>query len=260
MLNGLDLFSGIGGITLALSEWVRPVAYCEIEPYAAGVVFSRIADGTLPFAPIFPDVTKLSGDILPDIDIIYGGFPCQDVSVAGLRKGLEGERTGLFSEIVRLAGECRPTFVFLENVPGIKPHRQKIFSAFENLGYTCRDGALAAAHVGALHIRNRWFFLAYSDSQHRGPEWDGPDSKGREVSAQFKGRSITDAASTISERDRQEQKRSQSRFAKKGWRPTQPAVCRRDDGVSNRVDRIKCLGNAVVPAQAKEAFKRLMGL
>ena len=72
VLNGLSLFSGIGGIDIALSEWVRPVAYCEIEPYAAAVLFSRMADGSIPIAPIFPDVRRLRAEILPSIDAILG--------------------------------------------------------------------------------------------------------------------------------------------------------------------------------------------
>lgn len=117
MINGLDLFSGIGGITIGLSEWVRPVAYCEIDPYCQSVLISRMLEGTLPTAPIWDDVKTLQGADLPEIDIICGGFPCQDISVAGHGKGLEGERSGLFFEIVRLAKEVKPTFLFLENVP-----------------------------------------------------------------------------------------------------------------------------------------------
>ena len=103
MLKGLDIFSGIGGITIALQEWVKPIAYCDIERYAQAVLLSRMADGTIPRAPIFKDVTKIT-NVGGKVDIIYGGFPCQDISVAGHGKGLEGERSGLFFEIMRLVG------------------------------------------------------------------------------------------------------------------------------------------------------------
>ncbi len=120
MLNGLDLFSGIGGISLALSPWVTPVAYCEIERYAQAVLLSRMADGTLACAPIWDDVKTLGrDDIKLQIDIITGGFPCQDISVAGAGASLDGERSGLYWEIYRLVGELKPRFVFLENVPAI---------------------------------------------------------------------------------------------------------------------------------------------
>lgn len=92
MLNGLDLFSGIGGLTLALAPWVRPVAYCENDRYAQSVLLSRISSGDLPNAPIWDDVRTLKAWDIPNVDIVYGGFPCQDVSVAGARAGLDGER------------------------------------------------------------------------------------------------------------------------------------------------------------------------
>src|SRR5690242_16210507 len=101
-MYGLDLFSGIGGITKALDGYVQPVAYCELEPYARGVLASRQSTGHLPIAPIWDDVKNLDGRRLPAVDIIYGGFPCQDISIAGRGVGLGGERSGLFREIVRL--------------------------------------------------------------------------------------------------------------------------------------------------------------
>lgn len=289
MLNGLSLFTGIGGIDLALSEWVRPVAYCEIDRYAAAVLFSRMLDGALPEAPVFPDVRQLSADILPSIDIIYGGFPCQDVSLAGARKGLEGERSGLFFQIVRLTAQCRPAFVFLENVPGIKPYRKAIFTAFEDLGYECRDGTLAAGHLGACHIRNRWWFIAHASENgrrelHRSEQecWGGarirpilatlanryPERLQRTRAAR-QGRARLENNITFSDdsgerrgsrraEPAREERRSGINFGSR-W-PTKPGVCGRDDVIPRRVDRIKCLGNAVHVPTAKEAFKRLMGL
>ena len=120
MLNGLDLFSGIGGISIALSPWVRTIAYCEQDRYAQSVLLSRMSEGKLHRAPIWDDVQTLTGEMLPTIDIIFGGFPCQDISVAGRGEGLGGERSGLFYEIIRLTKETRTPFVFLENVPAIR--------------------------------------------------------------------------------------------------------------------------------------------
>src|SRR5216684_872072 len=92
-MYGLDLFSGIGGITKALEGYVQPVAYCENDRYAQGVLLSRMANGDLPNAPIWSDILTLRGAMLPRTpEIIYGGFPCQDISVAGRGKGLDGER------------------------------------------------------------------------------------------------------------------------------------------------------------------------
>ena len=88
MLNGLDLFSGIGGITKALENYIRPIAYCERDLYCISVLLERMRSEEIPFAPICTDVRELRGSYLGDIDIIYGGFPCQDISVAGAGKGL----------------------------------------------------------------------------------------------------------------------------------------------------------------------------
>src|SRR5438309_5214628 len=107
-MYGLDLFSGIGGITKALEGYVTPVAYCENDRDAQAVLLSRMATGDLPLAPIWDDVATLRSTYIPSVDIIYGGFPCQDISVAGRGKGLAGKRSGLFFEIVRLCGEIRP--------------------------------------------------------------------------------------------------------------------------------------------------------
>lgn len=287
MLNGLSLFSGIGGIDLALSEWVRPVAYCEIDNYAAAVLFSRMADGSIPTAPVWPDVRSLTAKLLPSIDIIFCGFPCQDVSLAGNRKGLEGKRTGLFFEIVRLVAECRPAFVFLENVPGIKPYRQEIFTAFEKLGYDCRDGTLAAGHLGACHIRNRWWLVAYNNQNgwrklHGGQQIEGGGRTANFVNScppsehqTAADRGITGGGDRLENQNtftdsenerccRAEYERERLRFGScvasgLQW-PTESGICGADDGIPRRLDRIRCLGNAVVPQCAKEAFKRLIGI
>src|SRR5690606_17491199 len=95
--------------------------------------------------------------------IIYGGFPCQDINVAGRGKGLEGERSGLFFEIMRLAKEIQPKFLFLENVPAItRRGGWECVHAISALGYDCRWCVISAASVGALHKRERWFLLANS--------------------------------------------------------------------------------------------------
>jgi DNA (cytosine-5)-methyltransferase 1 len=163
LLKGLDLFSGIGGISLALSEWVQTAAYCEIEPYCQGVLLSRMADGNIENAPIWDDITTLKGSDLPPIDIIFGGFPCTDISCAGRGAGLEGKRSGLFFEIVRLAKEIKPKFLFLENVPAITTRGGlRVVRTLAEMGYDCRWCTISAASVGALHKRERWFLLAHA--------------------------------------------------------------------------------------------------
>jgi DNA (cytosine-5)-methyltransferase 1 len=167
-MYGLSLFSGYGGIDLALSDYVRPLMYCDIEKYAQGIILSRMDDGHLPFAPIWNDVTTMDGKKLRGlVDIIYGGFPCQDLSVAGKGAGLAGKRSGLFTEIIRIAQEASPTFIFLENVPAIRTRGSlQVQEALASIGYDTRWCTLSASEVGANHKRERWFCLAYSKSSH----------------------------------------------------------------------------------------------
>jgi DNA (cytosine-5)-methyltransferase 1 len=161
-MRALSLFSGYGGIDLALEDYARPIMYCEIEKYCQGILLSRMDDGTLPFAPIWDDVTTLDGKKLRGlVNIIYGGFPCQDLSVAGKGAGLAGKRSGLFTEIIRLAQEASPTFIFLENVPAIRTRGSiQVQEALASIGYDSRWGVISASEVGANHRRERWFCLA----------------------------------------------------------------------------------------------------
>ncbi len=241
MLNGLDLFSGIGGISVALREWVRPIAYCELEHYCQAVLLSRMADGLLQSAPIWDDIRTLEARCLPRaIDIIYGGFPCQDISIAGYGKGLEGERSGLFFEIVRLATEIQPPFLFLENVPAITTRGGlSVVKTLTEAGYDCRWCTISAASVGALHKRERWFLLANSNSQGL---------------QRFRER-----ASSIKEEYSKPSNSSQDEKQYNYW-TIEPSMGRMVDGIPYRVDRTKALGNSVVPQQVEKAFRILMGI
>jgi DNA (cytosine-5)-methyltransferase 1 len=235
-LYGLDLFSGIGGISEGLREWVTPIAYCDNEPYAQTVLLSRMADGDIDSAPIWDDVCTLEANQLPRVDIVYGGFPCQDISVAGLGKGLGGERSGLFYEVCRLVKEIKPRFVFLENVPAIRTRGlREVIRSLTDLGYDCRWTCVSAAEVGAPHLRKRWFLLAHSNN-----------------------------LCGIKKNRMQEQQRYVESLHKKNevensW-VAEPNVGRVADGIPFRVDRVKALGNAVVPKQVKEAFEKLINL
>lgn len=282
MLNGLDLFSGIGGITLALSEWVKPVAYCEIEPYAQKVLLSRMSDGQLPVAPIWDDVRTLSARELPKVDIIYGGFPCQDISIAGRKAGITKEtRSGLFYEIMRLTDELQPRFLFLENVPNIRNQGlDKVLQEITDRGFNCRWGVLSAAEVGAWHNRKRWWLLGYSKCngrittkeqgsvnqavQHDTQRADqASESEGASASRVLADKPTSNTRRPPKGTDKDIRSESQkcqwSQLTKSSWWATEPDVGRVVNGLPARVDRIKSLGNAVVPECAKEAFKRLCG-
>jgi len=302
-MHGLDLFSGIGGIGLALKPWVRTVAYCEQDRYAQGVLLSRMRSGELDRAPIWDDVRTLKAEMLPDIDIIYGGFPCQDISVAGRGAGLAGERSGLFFEIARLSKELKPRFIFLENVPAIRTRGgEEVGKELASLGYDCRWDTLSAAEMGAPHKRMRWFLLSHAnrielrDEQGRGcgQDWQRTpelrDDGEQEYVANADGlRELQPTTGGNHKRDRishgsekmanagcsglqgagnvenspRDKKPRQSVF--RGSRDgrlwdTEPDVGRVAHGVPFRVDRIRCLGNGVVPPQVEEAFEMLSGL
>lgn len=270
-MNGLDLFSGIGGIGIALEPWVRTVAYCERDRYAQGVLLSRMRSCEIDTAPIWDDVTTLRGDMLPRIDIIFGGFPCQDLSVAGRGAGLDGERSGLFFEIARLVRECEPRFVFLENVPAIRTRGgERVVKELASIGYDCRWTTLSAASVRAPHKRDRWFLLAYSKREliRVKQRWSiGESGKGSPLFRDNGEKKFMAHASGIrSERPGMANESGEGRqFTESSTTPefnwsTEPDVGRVVNGLQNRMDRIRCLGNSVVPLQVRTAFQKLAGL
>lgn len=262
-MSSLDLFTGYGGISLALKDYCTPIGYCEIERYAQAIIASRIADGSLQQASIYPDVSRLSGQINA-ADIIVGGFPCQDISVAGNGKGLEGERSGLFFEVIRLTKEIRPTFVFLENVPAIRTRGlEQVVKAFTEIGYDCRWTCISAGSVGAPHKRERWFLLAHTNKSEL---WlESRRNCGEDGESQVKlgdnGEKVPMANTMFKGLERVPKCENEVLFAsERSWWEVESDVGRVVDGGSFRVDRIKCLGNGVVPLQAKTAFERLIGL
>ena len=275
MLNALDLFSGIGGLAVALSEWVRPIAYCEIDPYCQGVLLSRMDNSEISRSPIWTDIRIFDGHLFSGcIDIIYGRFPCQDISIAGRGKGLEGERSGLFFEIVRLAKEIKPKFIFLENVPAITSRGGlQVVREITEMGYDCRWCVISAASVGALHRRERWFLLANALQSRGGKNLRTAYGDETENGAQHLFKSIgfcgyvrNSPSKKCNGLPRREE-RGQPAIRICGeydsvdqWREAVSSVRRTANGVPQRVDRLRTLGNAVVPQQAKEAFKILMGI
>lgn len=237
-----------------------------------------MGSGGLPVAPIWDDIKTLSGarakaEGMPTPEIIYGGFPCQNISAAGRGEGLEGERSRLFFEVVRLVEEIRPAFVFLENVPAIRTRGlARVLSEFTALRYDCRWTIVSAAEVGAPHLRKRWFLLAHAHDE-RGryqPRWRGRE-KHREISpvAGLDGaqKRVAHTAGKRSQRWLDPEAAWKTlpfgRGRGRGTWPRgipKPTICRSAHGFPSRLDRLRGLGNAVVPLQARVAFERLMGL
>ena len=274
-MNGLDLFSGIGGISIALRDYIHTVAYCEINPYCQGVLLSRMSDGLLDTSPIWDDISTLQGGQFKGlVDIIFGGFPCQDISVAGNGKGLEGKRSGLFFEIVRLSKEIKPKFIFLENVPAITTRGGlQVVREITEMGYDCRWCHVSAAEVGARHKRERWFLLAYSQSQRLQKRvLSIGDEKEQSLLACHGENDGHTESKSICKTNKSSESFMPKRYtwresigfyrpfeSREHWQEVVDSICRSSDGVPYQVDRIRSLGNAVVPFQVKKAFEILMG-
>lgn len=162
-LRELALFAGAGGGILGghLLGW-RTVCAVERDAYAAQVLVSRQNDGSLEPFPIWSDVSSFDGRPWSGlVDVVSGGFPCQDISVAGKGAGITGKRSGLWSHMARIVGEVRPRFVYVENSPALITRGLGIvLGDLAALGYDCRWTVLGAADVGAPHQRDRLWILA----------------------------------------------------------------------------------------------------
>lgn len=180
-MNTLDLFSGIGGFSLGLERaGFKTVAFCEINPWCRRVLAKH-----WPGVPAYTDVreltaARLGADGVPRIDAICGGFPCQDISLAGKGAGLEGERSGLWREYARLLGELRPRYAIVENVGALRARGlAAVLADLAALGFDAEWHAIPAAAVGAPHLRDRvWIAAAAADPVCGG--WGGL-SEGRPV-------------------------------------------------------------------------------
>lgn len=152
----LDLFSGIGGMTMLLD--VEYVSLCEIDPHARAILQKR-----LPGIPLHDDVHTLDPTLLGPFDIITAGFPCQDISSSGLRKGFEGEKSSLYHQVVRIIKLSHPKYVYLENVANIiqmPAVLQTVVDTLSTEGYDLRWCVIKASHCGCPMTRKRWFCLA----------------------------------------------------------------------------------------------------
>jgi DNA (cytosine-5)-methyltransferase 1 len=162
-LRVLDLFTGIGGFTLGLERaGMRTVAMCESDPFCREWLQQR-----WPQVPCYPDVRQLDGGTVGHVDVVCGGFPCQDVASSGLRAGLAGARSGLWFQMLRILREVQPTFVIVENVTGLRVNgADRVLSDLEAANYTCWPFVVGAGDLGFPHRRKRvWIVgVAHRDS------------------------------------------------------------------------------------------------
>ena len=246
MMQLLDLFSGIGGFSLRLerSGGFKTVAFCEIDPFCRRVLAKH-----WPGVPIYDDVRSLTAERLHAdgiaVDAICGGFPCQDISTANINAvGLAGERSGPWSEYARLVGELRPRYVIVENVAALLGRGlDKVLGDLAALGFDAEWSCVRAADVGAPHVRDRVWLVAYPDGQGK---HDGSlDAKMASLPTvgNFDGKGL---AFPQAHHDRQEII-SPTAIERAAWWDAEPDVVRVVHGVPARVDRLRALGNAVVP-------------
>lgn len=256
-LRVLDLFSGIGGFSLGLERTggFETVAFCEIDAAARNVLERHWAG-----VPVFDDVTKLKGsDIDGAIDVICGGFPCQDISTAGKQAGIVGQRSGLWREFHRLIGEIRPQYAIIENVSALRS--KGLTLVLQNLcevGYRAEWHCIPASAIGALHRRDRVWIVAtrLADTEHDGqPATKGCEGiRGEKQDARREaeqGGTVELAGGSTQPGVPGDVAIPSNRILRNltqssHWR-TEPSVGRMAHGVSGRVDRLKQLGNAVVP-------------
>ena len=260
MLKHLDLFSGIGGFSLGLESagLVETVAFCDFDDYC-----QKVLKKNFPSVPIYNDVKelnydKLKTDGIDKIDIITGGYPCQPFSVAGHQKGEQDPRH-VWPEMFRLIQELRPSWVIGENVAGhIKLGLDTVLENLESEGYSARTFSISASSIGANHKRERIWIVANSESSDRNEHEvirEHGETTLQEISRNRSSVSReTDGSHTDFERLEGLWKKHKLREGKReeqiswdSWWEIEPDVGRVAHGVPKSMDRLKCLGNSVVP-------------
>ena len=287
-----SLFSGIGGLEMGLeSLGLGPVAWqCDSDPYARAVLTAR-----WPQVRRYEDVKEID-ERAQRVDIICGGFPCQDISNAGGRVGIHGPRSGLWFEYARIVRILRPRIVFVENVAALASRGlDVVLGSLADLGYDAEWDVFSASQVGAPHIRKRMFVLAYSDrefvrNQSRriggahgshaqvaavdGGERHVADAHGEgelqpQGSVENIGRRPGDCRRPMAHADRAglaigsvESSRTELATTERDGSPAntwtvEPDVGRVAHGVPARTHRLRLLGNACIPQQAAHAFESI---
>lgn len=275
-----SLFSGIGGLDLGLERAGMQVLWqCEIDPYCR-----RVLEKHWPEVTRYDDIREITGDEVGYTDVLAGGFPCQDVSTAGKRAGIkEGTRSGLWFEFARLIGEIEPRWVIIENVPGLLSVDSgrgmgTILYDLAVRGYDAEWDCISAASVGALHRRDRIFIVAHANgSGHlhgqagKLPAEAGEHALGEPI-AEGPDVSLAPRRDGRSRNVRRDRLEDDTGPLERGWRDNtlrtfchasrerwaaEPDVGRVAHGVPARVDRLRALGNAVVP-QVAEYIGRLI--
>ncbi len=271
-INYLDLFSGIGGFALG-AYWAgmkfNNHYASEVDKYAVDLYQKRFPDSIQ-----LGDITKINCDKLPKGEwIITGGFPCQDISVAGKGVGIEGERSGLWFTYADIISKLRPRYAIMENVGALTIRGlDAVLSSLTEIGYSCEWQDIRAEDMGAPHRRERIWIVAYPS----GRRWR--ESKNAKVCRDGLSDSFINSSSNEKLANANSSRRkifrgiwkqgTESRTKKKAFNKhrtgdrenpwtIEPDVGRLANGVSNRVDRLKGIGNSIVPQIAELLFNRI---
>ncbi|KKL06426.1 hypothetical protein LCGC14_2596140 [marine sediment metagenome] len=237
-MTHVSLFSGVGGIDLA-AEWAgfETVLQVEIDPYCR-----RVLEKHWPDVKRIEDIRDVNKNSVNEpVTLVSGGFPCQDISIANQisRDGIDGKRSGLWKEMFRVVCEIQPKYMLVENVPALLSRGlNRILGNLAEIGYDAEWDCLSAWQVGAPHARQRTFVVAY------------PASERLETNTIFAGTDL--ACSYPSHSQWKAVKHDEQRLFDQvfGYRlPPYPSDLRMDNGLAPWMDRLRCLGNAVVPAQ-----------
>ena len=288
----LDTFAGIGGFSYAAEKLIggfETTQFIEIDPFCQKVLKKH-----WPHVPIHDDIRTFTAKPR-EYQVITGGFPCQDISVAGLQKGITEEtRSGLFFELMRVIRMVRPQYVVLENVAAILNRGLDIvLKELSEAGYDAEWSVIPASSVGACHKRSRWWLVAYTDNNglpstekcgfnaeasdrtQKGQNQSCQSERSSEPSSSRAIQSSTEFTNSYSKGMERRKFTINEKLQKTGftWQSNTPhlspewrkyvsksVLCRGDDGLRNRVDRLRSLGNSVVPQCAAIPLQRVKDL
>lgn len=227
-----SLFSGIGGMDLGL-ERAGMTCRWQVENHP---LCRKILSKHWPHVPKHGDISGINGRELQRVDVVAGGFPCQDLSYIGGLAGINGDSSGLWREFARLLGFLRPRWIFIENVPGLLANEpmRRVLGDISALGLDAEWESIPASFFGAPHVRDRVWIVAY------------PEGK----SGLHKPQSLRKAPRLLDDKS--------SWWGANPWNEASPRVCRVDDGIPGRVARTERYGNAVVPQVAEWIGRRIM--
>ena len=275
-MNELALFAGAGGGILGghLLGW-RTVCAVEWEAYPASILVARQNDKILPPFPIWDDVQTFDGKPWQGIiDVVSGGFPCQDISAAGRGGGITGSRSSMWKHMARIIGEVRPKYCFVENSPMLTTRGLgTVLGDLAQMGFDAEWGVLSAADVGANHLRERIWIVGkntqqsrfFSHSQHdRIRRWEQQSESIKETNGNVANTSM----SRFSPCNQQTFRPKKQVLEKQSWGScneygnrkyweAEPNVGRVANGLAARVDRLKAIGNGQVPLCAATAWEML---